>query len=77
MIARRESFPSRLLLLHLPVFLIVFFALGPYIWSMISSITPEKDFGTAGFRYFPVHPTLENYARLFSRINFAKNIMVK
>ena len=33
----------RLLGLHLPVLVIVLFALGPYLWMFISSITPETD----------------------------------
>jgi multiple sugar transport system permease protein len=74
MIKPKSSLLKQLLLLHLPVLLIVLFALGPYIWSFISSITPERAFGTAGFRYFPENPTLENYSKLFSRINFTKNI---
>jgi multiple sugar transport system permease protein len=48
--------------------------LAPYLWSIISSFTPEKDFGTADFRYFPANPTWDNYVRLFERIHFLKNI---
>ncbi|RKX82276.1 MAG: carbohydrate ABC transporter permease [Spirochaetes bacterium] len=63
-----------LLTLHIPVLIIVFFALAPYIWMFISSITPEKDLYTKIFHYFPEHPTTENYTRIFSKINFASNI---
>ncbi|RKX78096.1 MAG: carbohydrate ABC transporter permease [Spirochaetes bacterium] len=60
--------------LHLPVLLIVLFATGPYIWSFISSITPEKDMYKGGVSYFPENPTTRNYSRLFSKINFAENL---
>ncbi|MCD6122523.1 MAG: carbohydrate ABC transporter permease [Spirochaetales bacterium] len=63
-----------LLTLHIPVLIIVFFALAPYIWMFISSITLEKDLYTKIFHYFPEHPTTENYTRIFSKINFASNI---
>jgi multiple sugar transport system permease protein len=64
----------RILGLHLPVLLIVLFALAPYAWTFISSLTPEADFGKE-FRYFPSRPTGQNYVRLFRNISFARNIM--
>ncbi len=72
--ARRPRLWNRLLLLHLPVLLIVAFAVGPYAWMFITSITPEKDLYTKELRYFPARPSLDNYGRIFARINFAKNI---
>ncbi len=72
---KRSSHAMRsLFLIHLPVLLIVLFAIGPYIWSLISSITPEGAIARGGVRYFPEEPTLENYRRLFARIHFADNI---
>ncbi len=70
---RPKSFRWRLLTLHLPVLLIIFFALGPYLWMFISSITPEKEMDIE-FRYFPRNPTLENYSRIFQKIDFASNL---
>jgi multiple sugar transport system permease protein len=63
-----------LLTLHLPVLLIVLFAVAPYAWTFISSITPQKEMDIA-FRYFPDRPTVENYGRLFGNINFGKNVV--
>jgi multiple sugar transport system permease protein len=70
----RSSFAKRLLGTHLPVFLIVLFAIGPYVWSVISSITPEAEMYSQGVRYFPENPTTENYQRLFGRIHFVENL---
>lgn len=70
---RQKASWLRLLTLHLPVLLIILFALGPYIWMFISSITPEKDMDIE-FRYFPRNPTLENYGRIFQKINFSSNM---
>jgi multiple sugar transport system permease protein len=39
----------------------------------ISSLTPKKDLYTE-FRYFPRNPTLQNYVRIFQKINFAANM---
>jgi multiple sugar transport system permease protein len=72
---RRTERPLiRLATLHLPVLLIVGFALAPYIWIFITSLIPEKELFTLGVQYLPAHPSLENYLRLFSKINFAANI---
>jgi multiple sugar transport system permease protein len=64
----------RLIGLHLPVLIIVLFALAPYIWMFISSITPETDLYGEVFRYFPVHPSFENYPKIFQKISFARNL---
>ncbi len=71
---RRKPVLRPILTIHLPVLLIVLFAIGPYLWSVISSLTPESEMYTGGFSYFPEHPTLENYGRLFGRINFLANM---
>ncbi len=64
----------RLLFVFLPLALILLFALGPYIWGFVSSITPEGEMYVEGLRYFPRNPTGENYARLFVKIDFVDNL---
>lgn len=72
---RRAEDPVRkIFTVHIPILLIVLFAIGPYIWSMISSLTPEREMHTSEFRYVPENPTLENYGRLFSKVNFLGNL---
>jgi len=66
---------KRFLTLYLPVLLIVIFAIGPYIWIFISSVTMEKELYRPDFRFFPEHPTTDNYIRLFSKLNFADNMI--
>ncbi len=63
----------RLLGLHLPVLAIVAFAIAPYAWTFLTSITPELDLNVE-VRYFPRHPTADNYARLFANIHFGRNV---
>ncbi len=60
---------------YLPVLLIVLFAMSPYIWTFLSSITPETDLYTREFHFVPEHPTINNYVRLFTKIHFARNII--
>src|SRR5690554_3048153 len=72
----RHTHPLRLILgTYLPIILIVLFAIGPYIWTFISSITPETALYQAEFRFFPEHPTSENYTRLFTKLDFTSNIL--
>ena len=65
---------KRIFTIYLPIILILLFALGPYLWTFISSITLEKELYRPDFRFFPEHPTTENYVRLFSKLNFAANM---
>jgi multiple sugar transport system permease protein len=70
---KRARWLRRLLGLHLPVLGIVAFAIAPYVWTFITSITPERDLNVE-VRYFPRRPTAENYARLFANIRFGRNV---
>lgn len=57
---------------------ILAYALGPFLWLAIASITPEARPDTGGVwlsgravEYFPDAPTLQNYSSLFSNLPFA------
>lgn len=69
-----ESFVRRLFTLHLPLLLILAFALFPYVWSIITAITPEVELDVKGVSYFPDHPTAVNFQKLFGSINFLANM---
>lgn len=72
---KQSALWKQILGVHLPVWLIVLFAIGPYLWTFVSSITPEDELYTQEFRYFPANPTTENYERLFTKLNFGANIL--
>ena len=75
--SRRSRRLREIFSLHLPVLLIVLFAIGPYLWSFITSISlPGQMQVQAGepLRYLPEQPTLQNYVRLFDRIHFLRNL---
>lgn len=59
---------------YLPITIVVIFAIFPYLWGFVSSITPDQDLQVHGIRYFPVNPTFDNYVRLFTRIDFFRNL---
>jgi multiple sugar transport system permease protein len=62
----------RLLLLHMPMLAIVFFALAPYAWMFITSVTPTADMDRMSV--IVENPTMEHYEKLFTRVNFAGNM---
>lgn len=70
----RSSKLKRLLCLHLPMLAIVLFALGPYLWMLITSLKPEASLFAPGRTFLPETPTVENYVRLFSRTTFFENL---
>ncbi|MBU6359464.1 MAG: carbohydrate ABC transporter permease [Chloroflexi bacterium] len=43
------------------------FALGPLVWTALTSIKPESDIVTNEMQYIPTHPTTEHYVKLWNR----------
>jgi multiple sugar transport system permease protein len=54
----------------LPILLILVFLLFPFYWTFVTSIKPENELYGAVVRYWPRHPTLASYKKLFVEINF-------
>lgn len=55
--------------------LVLVYSLGPFVWILIASITPETktDWGAIsgrGVTYFPAQPTLQNYVDLLTKTPF-------
>ena len=76
MATRKKKNPilKRLLTLHLPMALIVLFAIGPYLWMFLTSIRPEKTLFAIGHTLMPDALTADNYVRLISRTGFLENL---
>ena len=51
---------------YLLVAAIFVYALFPFYWVIRSAFTPEADLFVTPVRYIPVHPTFENFHRLFA-----------
>lgn len=70
----RTSFARRLVTLHLPMAAIVLFAIGPYLWMLLTSLKVESTLFSAQRAILPDVVTLENYVRLFAKTDFLKNL---
>lgn len=72
MVAKR-SFLRRILTVDLPMALILVFALGPYLWMLITSLTAESRLFTSGPSL--IGATFENYRTLFDKVGFLSNML--
>lgn len=64
----------RLFTLHLPMLAIVLFALGPYLWMLLTSLKNESTLFAPDRTFLPTLVTLENYVRLFQKTTFLSNL---
>lgn len=71
----RRSTVRRLIETELPVLLIVLFAIGPYVWMLLTSLKPEADITAFPVRYLPTTVTLEHYRTLLARTSFGLNML--
>jgi len=69
----RQSPQLRLLTLHLPMLLVLGFTLGPYLWMLVTSLTPQDQLFTTGPSL--LNASLGNYDRLFRTVGFQVNLM--
>ncbi|WFE76698.1 carbohydrate ABC transporter permease [Roseinatronobacter sp. S2] len=69
----KRSTLRRILTVDLPMLAILSFTLGPYLWMLITSISPESTLFTEGPSIW--NATIENYTRLFATVGFAGNML--
>lgn len=70
----KPSLPRRLITTDLPVILIIAFALGPYVWMFLTSVTTDQTLGATGVAFSPVDWVVDNYKRLLGRTSFLENL---
>ncbi len=63
---------KRFLCLYLPLAVILLFLLFPFYWTFVTSIKPQEELYGAVVTYWPQHPTLESYKKLFTSFEFIK-----
>ena len=68
------SLPRRLITTDLPIAIIIAFALGPYVWMFLTSVTAETTLAAEGVSLAPAEWVVENYLRLFGRTTFLFNL---
>ncbi|MBE0530561.1 MAG: carbohydrate ABC transporter permease [Rhodospirillales bacterium] len=73
MIIKKRSLTRRLLTVDLPITVILAFALGPYVWMFLTSVTAKNRLFTFGPSL--VEATMENYLRLFKTVGFWNNLV--
>ena len=64
----------RALTLHIPMLAIVLFALGPYLWMLITSVRSEATLFSPQRTLLPDALTPANYLRLFTKTSFVANL---
>lgn len=70
----RPTVLRRALTLHLPMAAIVLFAIGPYLWMLLTSIRPEATLFSPQRTLLPEALTPANYLRLFTKTRFIANL---
>jgi len=70
----RPTAVRRALTLHLPMLAIVLFAIGPYLWMLITSVRPEATLFSPQRTLLPEALTPANYLRLFTKTTFVVNL---
>jgi multiple sugar transport system permease protein len=70
----RPTALRRALTLHLPMAAIVLFAIGPYLWMLLTSLRVESTLFAPNRALLPDALTAANYLRLFTRTAFTANL---
>lgn len=65
----------RILTTDLPVALLVIFAMAPFAWMILTSLTPTSALNASGVSLSPTGWSADNYVRLFEQTSFLKNMM--
>jgi len=74
MIERRSPL-TRFLTVEIPILLVILFALGPYVWMILTSIKPDAELTRAPITYLPGTSTLDHYRTLLGRTSFGGNLV--
>ncbi|PLU57833.1 sugar ABC transporter permease [Sinorhizobium medicae] len=71
----RPSTLRRILTTDLPVLLIVLFAMAPFAWMVLTSLTPTAALNATGVSVSPSGWSRDNYARLLQQTSFLGNML--
>ncbi|CDN58271.1 Trehalose/maltose ABC transporter membrane spanning protein (plasmid) [Neorhizobium galegae bv. officinalis bv. officinalis str. HAMBI 1141] len=72
---RQQSTLRRILTTDLPVLVIVLFAMAPFAWMILTSLTPTAALSATGVSLSPRGWSLDNYVRLVEQTSFLKNML--
>lgn len=71
----KPSTVRRILITDLPVLLIVLFAMAPFAWMVLTSLTPTATLNATGVSVSPAGWSMDNYLRLFRQTSFLDNML--
>ncbi|MDF1632573.1 carbohydrate ABC transporter permease [Mycoplana sp. MJR14] len=71
----RPGTARRILTTDLPVLFIVLFAMAPFAWMVLTSLTPTAALNATGVSLSPAGWSLDNYVRLLEQTSFLGNMM--
>lgn len=71
----KQSALRRIITTDLPVLLIVLFAMAPFAWMILTSLTPTAVLSATGVSLSPLGWSLDNYVRLIEQTSFLKNML--
>ncbi|GAA4167931.1 carbohydrate ABC transporter permease [Shinella granuli] len=71
----KPSTLRRILTTDLPVLLIVLFAMAPFAWMVLTSLTPTAALNATGVSVSPAGWSLDNYVRLLRQTSFLGNML--
>lgn len=72
---RQQNTLRRILTTDLPVLAIVLFAMAPFAWMILTSLTPTAALSATGVSLSPRGWSLDNYVRLVEQTSFLKNML--
>ncbi|MDR6817908.1 multiple sugar transport system permease protein [Neorhizobium sp. 2083] len=72
---RQQGTFRRILTTDLPVLMIVLFAMAPFAWMILTSLTPTAALSATGVSLSPRGWSLDNYVRLIEQTSFLKNML--
>jgi multiple sugar transport system permease protein len=71
----KPSTLRRILTTDLPMLVIVLFAMGPFAWMVLTSLTPTAALNATGVSVSPAGWSLDNYLRLLRQTSFLGNML--
>ncbi len=71
----KPSTLRRILTTDLPVLVIVLFAMAPFAWMVLTSLTPTATLNATGVSVSPAGWSLDNYIRLLRQTSFLGNML--
>ncbi|MGV1822797.1 carbohydrate ABC transporter permease [Agrobacterium sp. CG160-95] len=72
---RQKSTLRRIVTTDLPVLAIVLFAMAPFVWMILTSLTPTATLSATGVSLSPTGWSIDNYVRLIEQTSFLKNML--